>query len=45
MLAIDNYGKREERGRKCDIWKEKKESYDKWLLSERLKLWLCEWMI
>ena len=38
MLAIDDYGEGEERGRECVIWKEKRENYDKWLSSERLRL-------
>jgi len=29
MLAIDDYGEGEERGRECVIWKEKRENYDK----------------
>ncbi|KEH30314.1 hypothetical protein MTR_4g067070 [Medicago truncatula] len=38
MLAINDYGEEEERGRKCEIWKEKRENYDKRLSSEKLRL-------
>ncbi|AES60380.1 hypothetical protein MTR_1g044730 [Medicago truncatula] len=29
MLSIDDYGEGEEKGRECEIWKEKRENYDK----------------
>jgi hypothetical protein len=29
MMVIDVYGDREWRGRECEIWKEKRENYDK----------------
>ena len=28
MMMIDDYGDGEERGRDCEIWKEKRENYD-----------------
>lgn len=43
MLTIEDYGECEERGRECEIWKKKRESYDKWLSYDRLRLWQCEW--
>ena len=30
-MAIDGYGDREERGRDCEIWKEKRENFGKWV--------------
>jgi len=35
---IDDYGEREERGWECEIWKEKRENYDKLVSHERLGL-------
>jgi len=29
MFVIDDYGVKEERSRDCEIWKEKRENYDK----------------
>jgi hypothetical protein len=43
MLTIDDYGDLEETGRECEILKDKRENYDKWVSFERLRLWLCEW--
>jgi len=42
-MLIDDYYDGEERGQEYEIWKEKKENYDKCLSYKRLKLWLCEW--
>jgi len=38
MMEIDLYGDGEERGRECEIWKKKRENYDKWMSSERPRL-------
>jgi len=37
-MVIDDYGEGEERGRECEIWKDKIENYDKYVTSERLRL-------
>jgi len=29
MMTIDNYGDGKERGRDCEIWKEKRKNYEK----------------
>jgi len=29
MMVIDDYGDGEKRGGECEIWKEKRENYDK----------------
>jgi len=39
--AIDGHGDKEEGGRECETWKEKREKYDKSVSSKRLRLWLC----
>jgi len=43
MILVDGYGDWEERGWECEIWKEKRENYYKWVSFERLRLRLCEW--
>jgi len=42
-MVIDDYDDGEERGRECEIWKEKRENYNKRVSYERPRLWLCEW--
>jgi len=43
MTMIDDHGDGEERSQECEICKDIRENYDKWLSFERLKFWLCEW--
>ena len=40
MMMIIGYGDWEERGQECEIWKEKRENYDKWMLYERTIVWV-----
>ena len=38
MTVVDDYDNKEERNRECEIWMEKRENYNKWVSSERLRL-------
>lgn len=43
LTSIDDYDYREGREWGCEMWKMKREKYEKWVSSDTPKLWLYEW--